>query len=103
PQFVVGYMGMPRRYHTYPSEFQVVNVLSSAGATILATGLLLPMAYFAGSLKYCNIDGPNPYRATGLDGQTSSTPTTQNFEETPIVTRDEYDYENETEEVEVAG
>ena len=103
PQFVLGYMGMPRRYHAYPPEFQVLNVLSSAGATILATGLLLPMAYFAWSLKYGKIAGPNPYRATGLEWQTSSPPPTQNFEETPIVTRDAYDYENETEEVEVAG
>src|SRR5437868_11271997 len=103
PQFVLGYMGMPRRYHAYPPEFQVLNVLSSAGATILATGLLLPMAYFAWSLKYGKIAGANPYRATGLEWQTSSPPPTQNFEETPIVTRDAYDYESETEEVEVAG
>src|SRR5437762_11078013 len=40
PQFVLGYMGMPRRYHAYPPEFQVLNVLSSAGATILAVGFL---------------------------------------------------------------
>jgi cytochrome c oxidase subunit I len=103
PQFVLGYMGMPRRYHAYPPEFQVLNVLSSAGATILATGLLMPMVYFAWSLKYGKIAGPNPYRATGLEWQTSSPPPTQNFEETPIVTREAYDYESETEEVEVAG
>ena len=35
PQFVAGFMGMPRRYHAYPPEFQVFNVLSSAGASIL--------------------------------------------------------------------
>src|SRR5438067_10156579 len=103
PQFVLGYMGMPRRYHAYPPEFQVLNVLSSAGASILATGLLLPMVYFAWSLKYGKIAGSNPYRATGLEWQTSSPPPTQNFEETPIVTREAYDYESETEEVEVAG
>src|SRR5271154_665507 len=27
PQFVLGYMGMPRRYWQYPPEFQVLNVL----------------------------------------------------------------------------
>ncbi len=103
PQFVLGYMGMPRRYHAYPPEFQVLNVLSSAGATILAVGLLMPMVYFAWSLKYGKIAGPNPYRATGLEWQTSSPPPTHNFEETPIVTRDPYDYENEIDEVEIAG
>src|SRR5216683_951956 len=38
PQFILGYLGMPRRYHTYPPEFQVLNVLSTAGASILALG-----------------------------------------------------------------
>ncbi len=39
PQFILGYMGMPRRYHTYPPEFQVLNVMSSAGATVLGARL----------------------------------------------------------------
>ena len=41
---------MPRRYHTYPPEFQVWNVLSSAGASILAVGYLLPLFYLLWSL-----------------------------------------------------
>ncbi|HYV32568.1 MAG TPA: cbb3-type cytochrome c oxidase subunit I, partial [Candidatus Binatia bacterium] len=32
PQYVVGYLGMPRRYAVYAPEFQVLNVMSSAGA-----------------------------------------------------------------------
>ena len=31
PQFVAGYNGMPRRYHIYAPEFQVWNVMSTAG------------------------------------------------------------------------
>ena len=42
PQFILGYMGMPRRYHMYPDEFQVLNVLSSAGASILGVGYRAP-------------------------------------------------------------
>jgi cytochrome c oxidase subunit 1 len=103
PQFVLGYMGMPRRYHTYPPEFQVLNVLSTAGASVLAVGLLMPMFYMLWSLKYGEIAGNNPYRATGLEWQTTSPPPTHNFHETPIVTRDAYDYESLTEEVEVVG
>jgi heme/copper-type cytochrome/quinol oxidase subunit 1 len=38
-------MGMPRRYHVYPDEFQVLNVLSTAGSSILAVGYLLPLFY----------------------------------------------------------
>lgn len=103
PQFVLGYMGMPRRYHAYPPEFQVLNVLSTAGASVLAVGLLMPMVYMLWSLKYGEIAGNNPYRATGLEWQTTSPPPTHNFHETPIVTQEPYDYEGQTEEVEVVG
>ena len=103
PQFVLGYMGMPRRYHSYPPEFQVLNVLSTAGASVLAVGLLMPMAYMLWSLKYGAIAGNNPYRATGLEWQTTSPPPTHNFHETPIVTQEAYDYESLTEEVEIVG
>src|SRR5687767_7702441 len=51
PQFIVGYLGMPRRYHAYPDEFQVLNVMSSAGATVLGVGYLLPVFYLLYSLK----------------------------------------------------
>src|SRR5690606_12631001 len=45
PQFILGYMGMPRRYHSYPFEFQMLNVLSTAGASILAVGYIFPLIY----------------------------------------------------------
>ncbi len=45
PQYILGYLGMPRRYHIYPPEFQVLNVMSTAGASILAIGYLLPLVY----------------------------------------------------------
>jgi len=93
PQFVLGYLGMPRRYHEYPAEFQVLNVLSSAGASILAVGYLLPLIYLPLSLKFAALSGPNPWKATGLEWTTPSPPTTHNFEETPIVTEDPYEYE----------
>ena len=93
PQFVLGYLGMPRRYHEYPAEFQVFNVLSSAGASILAVGYVLPLSYLLLSLRFGAIAGPNPWRATGLEWTIPSPPTTHNFEETPIVTEDPYEYE----------
>ena len=74
PQFWLGYMGMPRRYHTYPPEFQVLNVMSTPGATILAVGYLLPMFYLLWSLRYGELAGPNPWQATGLEWQTDSPP-----------------------------
>ncbi|MBS1857334.1 MAG: cytochrome c oxidase subunit I [Acidobacteria bacterium] len=92
PQFILGYMGMPRRYHAYPPEFQVLNVLSTAGASVLAIGYLMPMVYFTWSLKYGKVAGANPWGATGLEWKTASPPPVHNFDETPIVTHDAYDY-----------
>ncbi len=93
PQFVVGYLGMPRRYHAYPAEFQVLNVLSTAGATVLGVGYLLPLLYLGWSLKYGAIAGNNPWQATGLEWQIQSPPLTENFLVTPIVEQEAYDYE----------
>jgi cytochrome c oxidase subunit 1 len=99
PQFILGYLGMPRRYAAYPPEFQVLHVLSSAGASILAIGYLLPAIYFAWSLKYGPIAGANPWGATGLEWKTSSPPPTHNFDQIPIVTHEAYDYSSVEAEV----
>lgn len=92
PQFVVGYLGNPRRYHAYPSEFQVYHVMSTLGASILGVGYLLPLCYLLWSLKYGKRAGKNPWRATGLEWQTLSPPPTHNFLETPIVDEPAYNY-----------
>jgi cytochrome c oxidase subunit 1 len=93
PQFVVGYLGMPRRYWQYPPEYQVYNVLSTAGASILAVGYLLPMVYLLWSLRYGKPAPDNPWQATGLEWRTPSPPPTFNFDETPVVTWEAYEYE----------
>jgi cytochrome c oxidase subunit I len=98
PQFVLGYLGMPRRYHAYPPEFQVLNVLSTAGASVLAVGYVLPMIYFVWSLRYGKPAGDNPWNAVGLEWMTPSPPPTHNFDETPVVTWEAYDYEHQPEE-----
>jgi cytochrome c oxidase subunit 1 len=92
PQFILGYLGMPRRYHAYPPEFQVLNVMSSAGASILGVGYLIPMIYFIWSLRYGPLAGSNPWRATGLEWQTTSPPPTDNFITAPVVTDEPYQY-----------
>ena len=92
PQYVMGYLGMPRRYHTYPAEYEFWHVLSSAGASILGVGFLIPMVYFAWSMRYGPKAGPNPWGATGLEWQTPSPPPTENFARTPVVTTPAYYY-----------
>jgi len=92
PQFMLGYLGMPRRYAVYPAEFQVLNVMSSAGASILGIGYLIPLIYLFWSMRYGPPAGPNPWRAKGLEWETPSPPPTENFEEIPVVTEDAYNY-----------
>jgi cytochrome c oxidase subunit I len=92
PQFVLGYLGMPRRYHAYPDEFQVLNVLSSAGASILGVGYALPLCYFLWSLRYGAKAAANPWGAAGLEWLAPSPPPTENFETRPVVTTDAYEY-----------
>jgi cytochrome c oxidase subunit 1 len=98
PQFILGYLGMPRRYYVYPPEFQVLNVLSSAGASVLGVGFMVPLIYLLWSLKYGPKAGPNPFDATGLEWQTASPPPTENFLETPVVTEEPYEYSPEESE-----
>jgi len=92
PQFVLGYLGMPRRYYQYPPEFQVLNVMSTAGASILAVGYLLPLIYLTISLWFERDAGPNPWDASGLEWETTSPPPKFNFDETPVVTGGPYVY-----------
>ncbi|HQR39559.1 MAG TPA: cbb3-type cytochrome c oxidase subunit I, partial [Blastocatellia bacterium] len=92
PQFIVGYWGMPRRYHTYAPEFQVLNVMSTAGASVLAFAYAFPVFYLIWSLFYGERAGANPWGATGLEWMTPSPPPTENFNEIPVVTEEPYQY-----------
>jgi cytochrome c oxidase subunit 1 len=97
PQYILGYLGMPRRYYAYPPEFQVLHVMSTLGASVLAVGYILPIFYLLWSLKYGEKADPNPWAATGLEWQTSSPPPQHNFYEIPVVTSGPYLYSPEEE------
>jgi cytochrome c oxidase subunit 1 len=92
PQFILGYMGMPRRYAAYPPEFQVLNIFSTAGASVLGIGLLMPVIYLGHSLIWGRRAGDNPWMLPGLEWRTSSPPPTENFETTPVVTWEAYEF-----------
>ncbi len=92
PQFILGYLGMPRRYWSYGEEFHVLNVMSTAGASILAAGYLIPLVYLLGSLRYGQQAPDNPWGGTGLEWKTSSPPPADNFKVLPIVTEEPYVY-----------
>jgi cytochrome c oxidase subunit 1 len=92
PQFLLGYLGMPRRYHAYPPEFQVLNVLSTAGASILAVGYALPLVYFTYSLLKGEKAANDPWGARGLEWEIPSPPPTENFTVSPVVTQGTHQY-----------
>ncbi len=96
PQFILGYMGMPRRYASYPEEFQVLNIFSTAGASVLAIGMIIPLIYLTYSIFFGEKAPANPWLLPGLEWRTSSPPPTENFEETPIVTWEAYDFSEES-------
>jgi cytochrome c oxidase subunit 1 len=98
PQYVLGYLGMPRRYHVYPPVFQSLNVLSSAGATVLAAAYFFPLIYLIWSLWYGDKAGDNPWEAKGLEWTVPSPPPKHNFLHVPVVDFDPYDYPNMTPE-----
>jgi cytochrome c oxidase subunit I len=103
PQFFLGYLGLPRRYHAYPPEFQVLNVMSTAGASIMGVGYILPLFYLIWSLKWGAIAGDNPWNAAGLEWTTASPPRTDNFETPPVVTEEPYYYQRLDNEAAVPG
>jgi len=98
PQFILGWMGMPRRYWSYPDQFQVLNLTSSLGAVILAAAYLMPPFYFAVSLWRGRPAGDNPWHATGLEWTTSSPPPRHNFDVLPTVDSEPYAYHGDPDE-----
>jgi cytochrome c oxidase subunit I len=98
PQFLLGYLGMPRRYHFYPEEWQVLNVMSTAGASILAVGYLIPLIYLTWSMRYGKPAPANPWNAKGLEWEAAdSPPPSYNFNVQPVVTEEAYHYGEEEE------
>ncbi len=95
PQFILGFLGMPRRYATYylAPEFQAYHILSTAGASVLALSLVIPGIYLTMSLKNGARASANPWGAHGLEWETASPPITTNFVETPLVTDEVYDFD----------
>jgi len=76
--------------------------MSSAGASILGVGYVLPLMYLVWSLRHGAKAPPNPWSATGLEWQTPSPPPKHNFHANPVVTEPPYQYSPEADR-EIAG
>ncbi|MCC6865244.1 MAG: cbb3-type cytochrome c oxidase subunit I [Ignavibacteria bacterium] len=96
PFFILGYMGMPRRYYDYLPQFQGWHVLSTVGSWVLVSGIV----FMFGNLLYALLKGPkapmNPWGGTTLEWKVPSPPPLENFEEIPVVTGGPYVHDKPT-------
>jgi len=92
PQFLLGNMGMPRRYYAYPPRFQFLHVLSTGGAWLLGGAVLIAIGNLLAALKWGPKAPPNPWHSRGFEWLTSSPPPKHNFATTPRLDFSPYDY-----------
>jgi cytochrome c oxidase subunit I+III len=87
PQHHLGFMGMPRRVHTYMAEmgWGGLNLLSTIGAYILALGALVSVLNLLISARRGRVAGEDPWGAETLEWATSSPPPQYNFRYIPTV------------------
>ena len=95
--FILGYMGMPRRYWDYLPEYQPLHIISTIGSYILITGLLLMIynlvkGYYSGKKAE-----QNPWGGVTLEWSVPSPPPLENFEVIPTVEHEPYHFETHEE------
>ncbi|MDC0676663.1 cytochrome c oxidase subunit I [Sorangium atrum] len=92
PQFLAGNAGMPRRYYSYPAQYQWLNVLSTGGAYLLAGALVLALLNLLIALRWGPRASANPWRSRSYEWMTPPIPPEHNFPVTPVIDRGPYDY-----------
>jgi len=98
PMFVMGWLGMPRRYFDYLPEFQIYHFISTIGSWILIVGLIIMFTNFIKALRsktsYTNI---NPWSGETLEWTVPNKPPLENFEVIPTITAGPYEYKDNDE------
>lgn len=92
PQFILGSMGMPRRYFDYIPAYHSLNAISTVGSWLIACGFLISLYVIVTGLLWGKKAPPNPWGAKTLEWQTSSPPPHSNFDYEPVVTAGPYEY-----------
>lgn len=92
PQFILGNLGMPRRYHDYVPEYGPLNMISTIGSWLIGLGLFVVLYVIIEGLLSKRKASDNPWGAKTLEWQTSSPPPHENFHHTPTVTAGPYEY-----------
>jgi cytochrome c oxidase subunit 1 len=92
PQFILGAMGMPRRYFDYLPQYAELNFVSSMGAYMIGVGFLIGLGVIIHGILAGEEAPDNPWGAKTLEWQTASPPPHENFDYEPTVTAGPYEY-----------
>ncbi len=92
PQFILGNLGMPRRYHDYVPEFELLNKISTVGSWLIGLGFLVALFVVIHGMLRGRKASDNPWGARSMEWLISSPPIHTNFETIPTIKADPYDY-----------
>lgn len=92
PQFILGSMGMPRRYFDYLPMYEPLNRISTVGSWMIATSFLISLYVIIQGLRNGAKAPMNPWGAKTLEWTVQSPPPHHNFDVEPIVTAGPYEY-----------
>lgn len=87
PMHISGLLGMPRRIYTYAANmgWNGVNMISTLGSFLFATGVLLFLINLVISIKRGAPSGANPWDAPTLEWAVPSPPPPYNFAVIPVI------------------
>lgn len=91
PMFILGMMGMPRRYYDYLPEFATPNLISTIGSWVLGTALVIVVVNLLRAKKGTPEEIDDPWGGRTLEWKIQSPPWIENFEEIPTVEHEPYE------------
>jgi len=98
PMFIMGWLGMPRRYYDYLPEYTIYHQISTVGSWIVILGMIIMFTnLIKGIRKGKQITERNIWGGETLEWTVETPPTLENFEEVPMILDGPYEYKfNET-------
>ena len=90
--FLVGLAGQPRRVEAYNAMFSRGNLVTTIGAYVIMTGMLILLWAVIDSWRNGQKASNNPWYAKTLEWQTETPVPLENFHTPPVVTSDPYQY-----------
>jgi cytochrome c oxidase subunit 1 len=95
PMFIMGWLGMPRRYYDYLPEYQIYHAISTIGSWILVPAVFLMFTYLVYyAFKGVKVTEKNVWGGETLEWQIDTPPIHENFTEIPVVKEKPYEYKS---------